>query len=364
MSQPRPARPLVVTDDTDLLDDLLRLAAAANVEITVVNSTARSGRYWTGAPLVVVGADLVHAAARLDPAHNPNTVVASRLPAHSDHHGGICADALRIGARGILHLPGDEDRVVELLSESVDHAQGPAPVVAVVGGRGGAGASLLTVALALAGRRAGLRTVLLDADPLGGGLDILIGAEHARGSRWEEFSGRKGRMIWPALRDALPSVHGVVLMTWTARRPSTPIPPSAMRTVLTCAARGAELLVADLPRALDPSAEEVLRRATVTLLVLPADVHSVMAAERIIPSLRDRVPDLRLVVRGASSTTLSAQSVAESLGLPVAGELTAEPGLARTLDRGGTPAQHPRSPLAAFGDAFVAGLRTDLALSA
>ncbi|TDQ55349.1 septum site-determining protein Ssd [Actinorugispora endophytica] len=362
MTETDPAHPLVVTDDADLLDDLLRLAAAANVEVTVVHAAARSGRYWASAPLVVVGADLVHALARLEPADNPNVVVTSRGPARPDH--SLYADALRVGARDVLPLPDAEARLADLLAESAERAPGHAPLVAVIGGRGGAGASLLAVSLALAGRRARLRTALLDADPLGGGLDLLLGAEHAPGSHWEEFSGRRGRMIWSALRDALPSAHGISLMTWTARRPSSPVPPTAMRAVLTSATRGAELVVADLPRSLDPSAEEVLRRSTVTLLVLPADVHSVVAAERIIPLLRDLVPDLRLVVRGASPATLSVEAVTESLGLPIAGELTDEPGLARLLDRGDTPARDPRSPLAAFGDSFVAGLRADLALSA
>ncbi len=358
------ARPLFLTDDDALLDDLLRLAAAANVEAAVIPSAARSGRYWADAPLAVVGADLVGALARTEPPRHPNAVVVGRSPLSSGPDVGVYTDAMRIGARDVLTLPDAERHLVELLTESAEHTAGEAPVVAVVGGRGGAGASLLAVALALAGRRARLRTVLVDADPLGGGLDLLLGAEHAPGSRWEEFSGRQGRMLWPALRDALPHAHGIPVMTWCARRPYAPVPPSAMRTVLSAAARGCELLVADLPRTLDAAAEEVLRRAAVTLLVLPADVYSVVAAERLVPLLRESVSDLRLVVRGASRDGLSAETVASSLGLPLAGELSDEPGLSRLLDRGDAPARQARSPLASFSDAFVSRLRSDLALPA
>ncbi len=359
------ARPLVVTDDTVLLDDLLRLAAAADTEVTAVSSAARTGRYWSEAPLVVVGADLVGALADAEPPRHPNVVVVGRAPLPcAVPDVGVYADAIRIGARDVLTLPDAEQQMVELLTEPAEHAAGEAPVVAVVGGRGGAGASLLAVALALAGRRARLRTALLDADPLGGGLDLLLGAEHAPGSRWEEFSDRQGRMVWSALRDTLPHAHGIPVVTWNARRPCTPVPPAAMRTVLGAAARGCQLLVADLPRALDAAAAEVLRRATVTLLVLPADVYSVVAAERLVPLLRESVADLRLVVRGASPDGLSAQTVAAVLGLPLEGELADEPGLDRLLERGDIPANRPRSPLASFGDAFVARLCSAPVLSA
>ena len=56
-------RPLIVTQDPILLDDLLRLAAAGSVEVTVAAEpwAARSG--WSAAPFVLVGADCVAACA-------------------------------------------------------------------------------------------------------------------------------------------------------------------------------------------------------------------------------------------------------------------------------------------------------------
>lgn len=74
------ARPLFLTDDPALLDDLLRLAAAANVDVTVVSSAARSSRYWAQAPLVVVGTDLVGVLARAEPPRHAHAVVVSRTP--------------------------------------------------------------------------------------------------------------------------------------------------------------------------------------------------------------------------------------------------------------------------------------------
>lgn len=58
--------------------------------------------------------------------------------------------------------------------------------------------------------------------------------------------------------------------------------------------------------------------------------------------------DLRLVVRGPAPSGLSCAHVVRALGLPLAGELRAEPGLDAALERGEPPGQRPRSPLAAL----------------
>src|SRR3954454_266521 len=54
---PQPARPLVVTDDPALLDDLLRLATAAGVEPFVAPTVDAARDRWSAAPLVVVGVE-------------------------------------------------------------------------------------------------------------------------------------------------------------------------------------------------------------------------------------------------------------------------------------------------------------------
>ena len=51
-------------------------------------------------------------------------------------------------------------------------------VLAVIGGRGGAGASVFATALAHAPHR---RALLIDVDPWGGGIDLALGSEHDAG---------------------------------------------------------------------------------------------------------------------------------------------------------------------------------------
>jgi len=89
-------RPLVVTGDPELLDDLLRLAAAENVETTVASDGVAAQADWSSAPLVVVGSDRVTELSRLRPAPRQAVIIAARRggveppwPAHAD---ALCAE--------------------------------------------------------------------------------------------------------------------------------------------------------------------------------------------------------------------------------------------------------------------------------
>jgi hypothetical protein len=57
---------------------------------------------------------------------------------------------------------------------------------------------------------------------------------------------------------------------------------------------------------------------------------------------------LALVVRGPAPGRLRPKAIAQSLGLPLAGTLRPEPGLACGLERGVIPAGNGRGPLAAL----------------
>ncbi|MDA0566500.1 histidine kinase [Streptomonospora sp. S1-112] len=345
-----PARPLFVTDHPELLDDLLRLAAAAGVEATVAHHPAHAAGEWARAPAVVVGADLLRAACELGLRPRPHVVVAALGGADT----AVWEAALRLGAESVLRLPEDEPRLSGVLADSAHTRPGRGRVVSVVGGRGGAGASVLAIALALAGRRAHLDSALIDTDPLGCGLDLLLGAEHAEGARWGDLVKREGRLNWSALRAALPRVHGLTLLTWE-RGPAAPVPPAAVRAVVACAARGADLVVADLPRGLGAAAEDVLRRTTLALLVVTADLPGVIAANRLVPRLRATTANTRVLIGGGASD-LSAADITDALTLPLAGRVPPDRDLARALRLGLPPGERRSSPLAAFADRVVADL--------
>ena len=111
------------------------------------------------------------------------------------------AAAVEIGAQHVYILPVQDTELVHVLSEAVDRGTGASrrgPVIAVLPGRGGGGASVFAAALThCAGQ-----SLLMDLDPLGGGIDLLLGAESAPGLRWPDITAHGGRLARPAVRTA------------------------------------------------------------------------------------------------------------------------------------------------------------------
>lgn len=419
-------RPLVITTNPALLDDLRRLATAAATEVTVVPAPEQALHAWNRAPLVIIDADLEQALRALGPPPHPRSALVTRSPdgpnpsprapgsppqgsrpstpmrgnalephttpqrssswrsdtalaqtgrsgtqrAGTTHPGTKeptpplplpRAVPKRVESPPLYRLPRDEALLVELLATVGDRR--PAPTVSVIGGRGGAGASLFAVALALAGERAGRATALLDADPLGCGPDVYLGCDHSpRNPRtgWGDLLNQRARTPWRALRKGLPHAGLVDVLTWArgVEGEGDALPVSAARSVLASARRGCDLVVVDLPRSLDPATRVFLNRSDLVLVIVPADVHAVVSAARMVGPLRRETDRLRLVVRGCRGG-LSTAVVASSLGVELGADLPPEPGLSRALTTGEVPARHSRSPMARYADRVV---RTSLEL--
>nr|WP_078944898.1 septum site-determining protein Ssd [Streptomyces flavochromogenes] len=341
----RRTAPLIVTEDLGLLDDLLRLCAAAGVEPEVHHRVPERRASWTDPPLVLVGDD---AAERCRGAvRRPGTVLVGRDRDDSE----VWRLAVEIGAECVLRLPDAEGLLVDRIADAAEGMGRQATTVGVVGGRGGAGASTLACGLALAAARAGRRTLLLDGDPLGGGLDVLLGGEREEGRRWPDFAASKGRLAGGALEESLPSVRGVRVLSW-GREPAAALPAEAVRSVLAAARRRGGVVVVDLPRAADPAAVEALAQLDLGLLVVPGELRAVAAAHRVATTLSTGVRDLRAVVRGPYAAGLDERWVADALRLPLAGELPYDPGIVADQDAGVPPGAEPRGPLGRFCDAF------------
>ncbi len=97
----------------------------------------------------------------------------------------------------------------------------------------------------------------------------------------------------------------------------------------------------------------MLAAADTTLLVVPAELRAAAAAARVAARLGWVCRDLRLVVRGPSPGRLSAEVIARTLALPLAGEVRPEPGLRADLERGEAPGRRRRSPLARLCDRLL-----------
>lgn len=341
----RRVAPLIVTEDVGLLDDLLRLCAAAGCQPVVHHGPPDRKATWEAAPLVIVGDD---AAARCRGAsRRPGVLLVGR----DRDDPGVWRRGVELGAECVLRLPDAEGWLVDRIADVAEGVGRQATTVGVLGGRGGAGASTLACALAVGAARGGHRTVLVDGDPLGGGLDVLLGAEREEGLRWPDLAASEGRVAGAALEESLPSLRGLRVLSWD-RGDTAGVSPEAMRSVLAAARRRGGAVVVDLPRRIDDATVEALAQIDVGLLVVPGELRAVAAARRVASMAGMVLDDLRVVVRGPYAAGVDETWVAQVLGLPLAGELPEEPGLLASLDGGSPPGGSASGPLGRFCSAF------------
>ena len=194
-------------------------------------------RAWANAPLVLVGADLVGAVARAGlPA--PASVLVVRTDRGTTR---------RVAGRGRRRRRGGAP------AAGRRRPAGPPAGRAAVGpstGRRSRSPAVGAVparrpwrARWPAPRPASAPALLVDADPLGGGLDLAMGAEAAAGLRWPHLAALEGRTDPHELTAALPCVDGVSVLSWHRGDP-TELPPAAMDRCSAPARRGHDLVVA------------------------------------------------------------------------------------------------------------------------
>lgn len=336
--------PLIITRDERLLDDLLRLCAAAGALPEVAHGLPARKGAWEAAPLVIVGDDSAHRLYGVG--RRPGVILAGQDTDQQE----TWRQAVAIGAEQVLALPDGERWLVDRIADAVEGVGPPALTVGVIGGRGGAGASTLASALAVTAARTGRRTMLVDGDPLGGGLDVLLGGEKEKGLRWPAFTESRGRVACAALAESLPRLHSLRVLSWD-RGSDVTIPPPAMRAVMAAARRRGGVVVVDLPRRLDEATAEALAQMDLALLLVPTELRAVAAAQRVAVGVRQVLADLRVVARGTPERHghgLPPEEIARLMELPLAGELSWESGLLAELSRGVPPGAQTRGPLARF----------------
>ncbi len=329
--------PLVISGDDGLVDELLHLLAAAGTTPELTHGGAALRRAHRGAPLVVLGADVLGAAAVRALPRRPGVVVASR----EELSGEGFEAALAVGAERVVVLPRDEGWLVERAAQAVRDPVDPGPLVVVSGACGGAGASTLAAALALAvpGERA---AVLVDTDCAGGGLDLLLGAEWVEGLRWPDLAGLRGRVEGAAVVASLPRVHGVHVLA-PSREVGGAVPPGALAAVVGAVRADGHPVVVDLPHRADPVvAEQVLADADLAVLVVPGRVRALAAAGML---LAGPVWGRVAVVARTAPGGVGAAEVALALGRPVVAELVHDRSALARGERGEPPQVGARTPL-------------------
>lgn len=318
---------LAVLADPELRRELDRVAAAVGVRVVHAGG-ALSRKTWSAAAAVVLdeaGAERCGRAALPRRAHL--TVLTA-----ADPETATWAAAVAVGAGRVLRLPEQEGELVCALAEAAESSRDDGSrgaVVAVIGGCGGAGASSLTAALAQAAADA----LVLDLDPWGGGIDLLLGAESTTGLRWPDLALQGGRLNWSAVRAALPRHRGASVLSGTRR--GYELAPGPVHALVDAGRRGAVTVVCDLPRRLTDAAQAALDAADLVVVVSRCDVRACAATGALAPVLAAVNPNVGLVVRGPSPGGLRASEIGDLTGLPLLASMRAEPRVAEQLERGG-----------------------------
>jgi secretion/DNA translocation related CpaE-like protein len=341
--------PLIVTRDETLLDELLRLSAAAGVVPDVACDGSAALRGWASAPVVLLGADVADELAGVGPPRRPRVHIVS--------WGGVAHEmfrtALTVGAENVAELPRSDSWVIEVLSDLEEAAVGL--TVGVIGGSGGAGATTFACALGQVAARTGL-SVVIDTDPFGAGLDRVLGCERLAGVRWDALQQTTGRLSAKSLRDALPRRKGLGVLTWSSGQPGT-VQAFAVREALSAAQRGHDVVVVDLPRRIDAVLEEVVSRCDHLFVVVQPTVVGIASAVRVCSRVgSDRA--MSLVVRRPG---IDAREVGRVIGLPVAVEMSDQRGLAEAIDLGAGPVRSFRGPLGKAAGAALNDVRQAIA---
>ena len=324
-------RPLLVSDDTVLVDDILRFSAAANVEVHLATDVESARGLWSTAPLVLVGADLAARVAGLRVERRRDVVLVGRDIAEADWQR-----AVTIGAEHVASLPDSERWLITRLADSGESAPRSGTVLAVMSGGGGAGASTLAVALGAAAA-AESKVLLVDLDPLAGGIDVIAGVEGVGGARWRDLIDTQGRLSPATLEASLPAWAGMSVLSWGREGPSR-LGSEALASVLDAGERGFDFVILDIPRVLDEVTELALGRARHTIVVTSASVRGAAAAARLSSALRDRCAGLGIVIRN-DRRGLRPAAIASVLDGLVLGELPYAVRMARRCEAGDGPLQ-------------------------
>ncbi|GAA3460235.1 septum site-determining protein Ssd [Saccharothrix longispora] len=344
-------RPVVLVSDAVLLDEVLHAAAVVGCEVERVADAPALRARWHAAPVVVLDEASAGAAGEL-PRRPGVHVVATGPPGEATWRRAVA-----LGAEQVLELPTGQAALRAAFADALDGPSGDGRVLAVLGARGGAGASVLAVAVGQAVLSSGGHGLLVDCDPLGGGLDLTLGAERQEGLRWPTLHLKGGRVPAAALRSALPGRTGKrgSLTVLSCGRTGPGPEPAAVVAVVEAGRRAGGTVVCDVPRQLTAAACAALDRADLAIMVVPADVKACMAAQPLVDQVTDRGVRLRAVVRGPSPGGLTSGEVAEAVDLPLLTSMRPARRLAAALDQGRFP-DTTRGPLAKAAREVLAAL--------
>jgi secretion/DNA translocation related CpaE-like protein len=282
---PEPARPLLITSDPVLLDDVIRLAAAAGVDMSVRDAPTAS--MWSDAPLVFVGDDVLEGAVSRTLPRRESVIVVRRRHGGESPPESTWQGAVAIGAEHVAVLPDAERWVIDRLAQAGDTPGQGGPVISCVPGVGGAGASTLAAMLARE-----TRGFLVDIDPYGPVIPV------DGGLRWPDLGATRGRVPPASLRNALPVVHGVHVLTGTPDARFS-VPSTALDSILEAGSRGFPCTVVDTPRSDGDLSRIAWGRSDLVIIVIGPHPASAARVPALVEGISEVCTRVAVVARTA-----------------------------------------------------------------
>jgi secretion/DNA translocation related CpaE-like protein len=313
-----------------VVDAVLAVAEEARVELAVAADVGAAAPSWASAPLVLLDAQEFAAARTLGlPPRRGLVAVARQID-----DPATWRELMAMGAEHVAELPAGAPWLYERLGRSLE-PDPTAEVMVVVGAVGGAGTSTLAAALSRQARADGAHVTLVDLDPIGGGLDVLLGAERERGARWDELAGISGPVDEQVLHDALLDVNGVRVLSWPSNGEIEP-DAAAVTHVLHALGRRPGVVVVDAGRATDLRSLAAMPQASRVIVVVPMRVRAVAAAQRLVQRLPPHLEPV-LVVREPAPGGLAVDDVADATGRAVVATVGEDRRCATREEMGGPP---------------------------
>jgi len=267
--------------------------------------------------------------------------MAERPPSEGKALVGLAADhdladvsraALRCRAHEIVCWPHDRPTLAVILREAASRARLAARrsdgrIVAVVGARGGAGATTVAAMLARS-----LEAVVVDLDPVGAGQAAFL--DDDVDPTLAQVLSAVDELDAQALSAAMtPHAAGVALCA----APRSEAPSARQASRLAALLRASVAVAAcDLGRAADAAAREMLGTADTVVCVCAPDIASLRGA-RALTGATDR--SMRVVLNRAVRRGIDARDVTRVLGAPPAAIVPFDAAVRRAGEAGRLPAR-------------------------
>ncbi len=251
-------------------------------------------------------------------------------------------------------------------SRQLNTSAWPRRVIGVVGATGGLGASSLAAALAVRASSNGLASLLIDAHPHGGGVDVCLGLDTEPGLRWPDLASVRGEIDARAVLEDVPSVGECRVLSWD-RVPSRALADHGL-AIAFALTQAANLSVIDLPGAEADGAAiwwglcdivlvcgyGVRQMAAAAVVLELLEMVSRHAQARLLPGSSPQVmgkPRVHAVLR-ESAGKVDRDRAAATLGLPILGAMPRDAGVEAALTRG-EPVGGRSGPTAKLSDELL-----------